>query len=139
MSKDEELQKYMILLEQYKEQINQLEMQSQYLQAAAMDYSKAKITLENLSKTDDGTETLIPIGGGAFVYASLENTSKVLIDIGSDLVAEKNFEDAIKKIDAKLEELQKNQDKLNAMMEQFQAEAIDISAKAQKIANEQQK
>ena len=104
-----------------------------------MDYSKAKITLENLSKTDDGTETLIPIGGGAFVYASLENTSKVLIDIGSDLVAEKNFEDAIKKIDAKLEELQKNQDKLNAMMEQFQAEAIDISAKAQKIANEQQK
>ena len=34
---------------------------------------------------------------------------------------------------------QKNQDKLNAMMEQFQAEAIDISAKAQKIANEQQK
>ena len=139
MSKDEELQKYMILLEQYKEQINQLEMQSQYLQAAAMDYSKAKITLENLSKTDDGTETLIPIGGGAFVYASLENTSKVLIDIGSDLVAEKNCEDAIKKIDAKLEELQKNQDKLNAMMEQFQAEAIDISAKAQKIANEQQK
>jgi len=139
MSKDEELQKYMILLEQYKEQINQLEMQSQYLQAAAMDYSKAKITLENLSKTDDGTETLIPIGGGAFVYASLENTSKVLIDIGSDLVAEKNCEDAIKKIDARLEELQKNQDKLNAMMEQFQAEAIDISAKAQKIANEQQK
>ena len=139
MSKDEDLQKYMILLEQYKEQISQLEMQSQYLQAAAMDYGKAKITLENLSKTDDGTETLIPIGGGAFVYASLENTSKVLIDIGSDLVAEKNFEDAIKKIDAKLEELQKNQDKLNAMMEQFQAEAIDISAKAQKIANEQQK
>ena len=139
MSKDEDLQKYMILLEQYKEQISQLEMQSQYLQAAAMDYGKAKITLENLSKTEEGSETLIPIGGGAFIYATLKNTSKVLIDIGSELVAEKNLEDAIKKIDVRIEELQKNQDKVNAMTEQFQAEAADISAKAQKIVNEQQK
>jgi len=139
MSNDEELQKYMILLEQYKEQINQLEMQSQYLQAAVMDYNKAKVTLENLSKTDDGSETLIPIGGGAFVYASLKNTSKVLIDIGSGLAAEKNFDDAIKKIDGRLENLQKNQERLNTMIESFQAEAADISAKAQKIVNEQQK
>ena len=114
-------------------------MQSQYLQAAAMDYGKAKITLENLSKTEEGSETLIPIGGGVFVYATLKNTSKVLIDIGSELVAEKNLEDAIKKIDVRIEELQKNQDKVNAMTEQFQAEAADISAKAQKIVNEQQK
>ncbi|HDQ16424.1 MAG TPA: prefoldin subunit alpha [Bacteroidetes bacterium] len=139
MSKEEELQKYMMVLEQYKEQINQLDMQSQYLQAAVMDYNKAKITLENLSKTDDDSETLIPIGGGAFVYASLKNTSKVLIDIGSDLVAEKNFEGAIKKIEKRIEELQKNQDRVNNLIEQYQAEAADISEKAQEIYNERQK
>lgn len=139
MPKDEELQKYMILLEQYKEQINQLEMQSQYLQAAAMDYNKAKITLENLSKTEDGSESLIPIGGGVFMYASVTNTSKVLMDIGSGLVAEKDFDDAIKKIDKRLEELQKNQDRIIKYIEQYQAEAGDISAKAQKIINEQEK
>jgi len=139
MANDEDLQKYMILLEQYKEQINQLEMQSQYLQAAAMDYSKAKITLENLSKTDDGSETLIPIGGGAFVYASLSNTSQVLIDIGSGLVAEQNFESAIKKIDERLGELEKNQEKITTMIESFQREAAEISAKAQNIMNQQQK
>ena len=139
MANDEDLQKYMILLEQYKEQINQLEMQSQYLQAAAMDYSKAKITLENLSKTDDGSETLIPIGGGAFVYASLSNTSQVLIDIGSGLVAEQNFESAIKKIDERLGELEKNQEKITTMIESFQKEAAEISVKAQNIMNQQQK
>ena len=55
MTKDEELAKYMAQIEQYKEQINTLEMQNSYLQAAIADYNKAKITLEQLDKTDKNT------------------------------------------------------------------------------------
>ena len=139
MTKDEELQRYMVMIEQYKEQMNQLEMQAQYLQAAFMDYNKGKITLENISKANDGAESLIPIGGGVFIYASVKNTSKVLLDIGSGIAAEKSLDDAIEKIDERLENLQKNQDQLNSMIEQLQSEAADVSAKAQKIINEQEK
>jgi len=52
------------MIENYKEQMNQLEMQQQYLQAAIADYTKAKITLENLSKTDEKADILLPIGVG---------------------------------------------------------------------------
>jgi prefoldin alpha subunit len=137
MTKDEELQRYMVMIEQYKEQLNQLEMQGQYLQAAVMDYNKGKLTLENISKADDGTESLIPIGGGVFIYATVKDNSNVILDIGSGIAAEKSFEDAIKKIDMRLETLQKNQDQLNSMIEQIQSEAADVSAKAQKLMNEQ--
>jgi prefoldin alpha subunit len=139
MTQDEELSKYMVLIEQYKEQMNTLDTQSQYLQAAVADYSKAKITLEQLSKADDGSEALIPIGGSVYLYANVKDTSKVLFDVGAGITTEKSFDDAIKKIDERIDNIQKNQEKLGAMIEQLQAEAIEISNKAQKLLSEQEK
>lgn len=138
MNKDEELNRYMVQIEQYKEQMNQLEMQFQYLNAAFADYNRAKITLENLTKADAGSEVLLPIGGGVFIGATAKDTSTVLMDIGGDLVTEKTPEEAIKKIDKRLENLEKTQVKMNEMMERLQNEATEVSAKAQKIMSEQQ-
>ena len=138
MNKDEELNRYMVQIEQYKEQMSQLEMQFQYLHAALADYNKAKMTLENLSNADTGSEVLFPIGGGAFISATAKNTSKVLMDIGGDLVTEKTPEDVIKKIDERLENLEKTQVKMNEMMQNLQNEAAEVSAKAQKLISEQQ-
>jgi prefoldin alpha subunit len=136
MTKDEELSRYMILIENYKEQLNSLDMQYSYLQAAIADYNKAKITLEQLIKTDNGTEVLLPIGGSTFVSAVTKSTSKVLFDIGGGIVTEKTSEDAIKKIDKRIESLQQTQEKLSSMAQQLQTEATQISEKAQSILEE---
>ncbi len=139
MTKEEELSKYMAQIEYYREQINQLETQVSYLQAAINDYSRAKMTLENLDKTGDGTEVLLPIGGSTYITSIAKNPSKVLFDIGSGIVTEKTSKDAIKKINKRTEDLQKTQDKIGTMMQQLQEEAGEISAKAQEILSEQQK
>ena len=136
MTKDEELARYMAVIEQYKEQLNSLDIQSQYLQAAISDYNKAKITIEQLNNTDRGTEILVPIGGSTFLNANVQDTSKVLFDIGGGVVTEKKSEDAIKKIDARLEDLHKTQEKLFNMIQKLQNEAMEISAKAQEILSE---
>lgn len=138
MTKDEELAKYMALIEQYKEQMNSIEMQSQYLQAAIADYNKARLTIEQLSNTDTGTEMLLPIGGSTYIDAAAKNTSKVLYDIGGGIVTEKTTEDAIKKIDERIESLQKTQEKLITTMQQLQSETTEVYAKAQKILAEKQ-
>lgn len=139
MTQEEELSRYMVLIEQYKEQMNTLDMQAQYLQAAINDYNKAKITLENLSKADNGTEALIPIGGSVYIYVDVKDTSKVLFDIGAGITSEKSFDDTVKKIDERIEIIQKNQEKLTSMIQQLQLEAEEISNKAQKILSEQEK
>jgi len=139
MTREEELSKYMILIENYKEQLNSLEMQYSYLQAAIADYTKAKVTLEQLSKTDDGTEVLLPIGGSTFISATAKSTSKVLFDIGGDIVTEKTSDDAIKKIDKRIEGLQQTQEKLSSMAQQLQTEAEEVSDKAQKLLAEEKK
>lgn len=138
MANDEELTRCMALIEQYKEQMNQLDMQSQYLQAAIADYNKAKITLEQLNNAEAGTEMLLPIGGSAYVNATAKDTSKVLFDIGGGIVTEKKSEDAIKNIDKRIEQLQKTQEKLTEMIQNIQAEATETYAKAQKILAEKE-
>ena len=54
-------------------------------------------------------------------------------------VTEKTSEDAIKKINQRIDDLQKTQEKLLTMMQNLQNEATEISAKAQKLYEEQQK
>ena len=137
MTKEEELSKYIAQIEQYKEQINQLEMQSSYIQGAILDYNKAKMTLENLNNADKDNDVLIPIGGSTFINAKAADTSKVLFDIGSGIVSEKNYEDAIKKIDERIEDLQKTQESIVSMVQKLQNEAEEISLKAQKIYQDQ--
>jgi len=137
MTKEEELSKYMAQLEQYKEQINTLEMQSSYIQSAILDYNKAKITLENLNNADKDNNVLIPIGGSTFINAKAADTSKVLFDIGSSIVTEKNYEDAMKKIDERMEDLQKTQENILSMIQKLQNESEEISTKAQKLYQNQ--
>ena len=81
MTKDEEFNRYMMIVEQCKEQMNQLEMQSQYLQAAVMDYNKAKITIEKLNEIEKDTNMLIPLGGGTFIDATAKKQSKILLSV----------------------------------------------------------
>lgn len=139
MTKEEELSKYIALIEHYKEQIGSLEMQFSYLQAAIADYTKAKMTVEQLSKTDEDSEILLPIGGSTFINATAKNTSKVLFDIGGGVVTEKTSDDAIKKIDNRIEHLQQTQEKISSMVQQLQAETAEASSKAQTLLSEENK
>lgn len=137
MTNEEELSRYMALIENYKEQMRSLEVQASYLQAAMADYTKAKLTLEKLSKTVDGTDILLPIGGSTLIAAKAKNPSKVLFDIGGGVIAEKSSEDAIKKIDKRMKNLQQTQEKISSMIQNIQAEATEVSNKAQKILSEE--
>ena len=139
MTNEEELSKYMVLIEQFKEQINSLEQQSSYIQAAILDYNKAKITLENIKDTKKENEILVPIGGNTFITAKAADTSKVLYNIGAGYVTEKKATDVIKNINEKIEELQKSQEKVISLIQNIELQANEASEKAQKLINQEKK
>jgi len=133
MTKEEELQEHMALIEQYKEQLNSLDLQFSYLQNAIMDQTKAKMTLEHLSKTDTGVDVLLPIGSGAFIDATAKKKAKVLFDVGEGIIMEKTYEDVIDKIDKRINNLQQTQEKISNMVQKLQTEAAEVTDKAQKL------
>ena len=136
MTKEEEMQKYMMLIEQYKEQLSSLDVQFSYLQNAIMDQTRAKTTLENLDKTAEGVDVMIPIGGGAFIDATAKKTSKALFDIGDGVVIEKTSKDIVKKMDERIKNLQQTEEKISSMAQQLQTEVNEITEKAQNLMSE---
>ncbi len=133
MNQEEEFQRYAAMVDYYKSQLESIEQQNNYLQAAVMDYQKAKLTVQKLAETKSGNEMLIPIGGGVFTYATTKNPSKVLADIGAGIVIEKDPKNALSIIDKRIKELQDNQESLNDMSQKIQDQMREISRKAQAI------
>ena len=136
MTKEEELQKYMDSIERCKEQLNSLDIQFSYIQNVIADQTKAKLALEQLKKTDDNVDLLFPVGGGAFIDATAKKTSKILFDVGDGVVIEKSSNEVIKKIDKRMEDLRKTEEKISSMAQQLQLEAAQSTEKAQKIISE---
>jgi len=139
MNKEEELQKNMAIIEYYKEQLRSLEVQFSYLQNAIADHTKAKITLEKLSKTKKETNVLLPIGGGAFIDAIAKNPALVLFEVGNGIVIEKTADEAAEKIGKRIKDLQQTEEKISSMAQQLQNGAADASVKVEKILSEQEK
>ena len=133
MNREEEFQRYAAMADYYRSQLETIDTQNNYLQAAIMDYQKAKITVEKLAETKSGEEMLIPIGGGVFTYATTKKPSKVLTDIGSGIVIEKTPKDTIQVIEKRIKDLKANQESLNKMSEQIQNQMKEISQKAQAL------
>ena len=137
MTKEEELQKYMVTIEQCKEQLNALENQFNMLQNAIIEQTKAKITIDNLGKLKNDMEIMMPVGGGIFVNATAKKTSKVLMDVGGGVVIEKELKDAIEKINNRIEDFQKTEERISGIVQQLQMEAENATMKAQELIDEQ--
>ena len=133
MNQEEEFQRYAAMVDYYKSQLESIENQQKYLQAAVMDYQKAKLTIEKISETKSGKEILIPIGGGIYTYATSKKPSKVLADIGSGIVIERKPKDALGIIDKRINGLQSDKQSLNQMTQKIQNQMNEISKKAQEI------
>lgn len=133
MTQEEEFQRYATLVEYYKEQLQSIDQQFSYLQAAVMDYNKAKITIEKIGEAKEGTEILIPIGGGTFSFATVKDTKKILTEVGAGIVLEKNPDEANEILDRRIEDLQKNQEALSNMSKNIQQQLEEVSAKAQQL------
>jgi len=136
MTKEDELQKYMTLIEYYKEQLKTLDYQFSLIQTTINDQTKAKITLENINGVKNDSELLLPIGGGAFINTTLKNSSKVLYDVGEGIVIEKTVEDTIKKVDIRIKELQQTEENISTMVQQIQNEASNAQNKAESILSQ---
>jgi len=139
MGIEEELQRYAVLIENYRAQLESLENQFSLIQAAIAEYSKARQTVEKLGETENETEVLIPLGGGVFAYGKTITTSKVLTDIGEGILVEKTLSDAVKTLDKRIENLQQSQDTISRMTQRIQEELAEVTSKAQKLLEEQRK
>jgi len=139
MTKEEEITRNLTLIEYYKQQLESIDIQLQYLQSTLADYQRAKITVEQLNTVDDNSEILIPVGAGTFVNGSLKNTSNVLIGVGAGIVIEKTVDEAVIKLEERIKRIQENLEKMVSLGQKIQSDAEELSHKTQQMMEETQR
>ena len=136
MTQEEDVAKNLTLIEYYKQQLESIEMQLQYMQATVAEYQRAKITVEQLHAVDDNADILIPVGGGAFINGSVKNTSHVLLGVGAGFVMEKTVDETVAKLDEQIRKVQESYEKVVSLAQKIQSDAEELSAKTQKMMEE---
>jgi len=139
MTKEEEITRNLSLIEYYKQQLESIDMQLQYLQSTLADYQRAKITVEQLHAVDENSELLIPVGAGTFVNGSLKNASNVLIGVGAGIVIEKTVDEAVLKLEERIKRIQENLEKMVSLGQKIQSDAEECSKKTQHMMEETQR
>jgi len=124
--------------QQFQYQAESIAQQLNVLQITIRDLETALITITALKDEPAGKETLVPIGFGSFVNATLTNPEKVVIGIGAGVSVEKKIDEAKALLEKRKGELTKYQEQMNSTLEKLGSEMQNIQKIAQKHQQTQQ-
>ena len=118
-------------------QLQELTNQTGALEARMMELEAAENALKEVNGTKEGSEMLLPLGGGCYGYGTLTNKDRFMVEIGAGLVKEQGLKDAIANINGKKNDVENvgkklkteiysimgSMDKIGLELQQFQMAA----------------
>ncbi|WP_086976131.1 prefoldin subunit alpha [Archaeoglobus fulgidus] len=136
MSSEKEVQEKIATLQILQEEAEALQRRLMELEILENEYRKTLETLEFFESIDTSVEALMNLGGGVFAYVDVKNSKKMLVDIGSGIVVEREVGEAIEFVKNRIKKIKENQEKMTSMLQQVLSQAQRIQ---QELAARQQK
>jgi prefoldin alpha subunit len=96
------------------------------------------VTLDGITKAEEGQEILLPIGSNSFVFATLQDVQKVILGIGSDAAIETSIEKAQEKLAERAQELREISTTLQNQLRTSLQRIEELRATVQEIYNKMQ-
>lgn len=122
------LQQVAAQMQELDQVIEALRTQVQRLRAEQRDVEGAIDAIETL---DSGDEVQVPLGGGAYVHAAIEDMDAVIVGIGGGYAAERDEGDAVGVLEGKVERLQSEIDEAAEAIADLEAQGEELSVQAQ--------
>jgi len=135
MSSEKEIQEKIATLQILQEEAEAIQRRIMELEILENEYRKTLETLEFFKSIDSDVEALMNLGGGIFAYVDVKNSKKMLVDIGSGVVVEREVGEAIEFIKKRIGRIEENQEKMTSMLQQILAQIQRIQ---QEIAKQQE-
>ncbi len=135
----QQMQDLAVRHQQFQYQAEAISQQMNMLKITIKDLETALTTITALKDVQAGKETLVPIGFGSFVNATLTNTDKVVIGIGAGVSVEKKIDEAKIFLEKRKEELTKYFEQMNNALVKLSQELQNIEKIAQRFDQSQQK
>lgn len=120
--------------EAYRQQLAALDEQRAMLGGVIADYRRARESLAALDKVGAGEEVLLPLGGGAFVHATLANPGRVVSTLGAGVHAETPLADAIRRMEARIDSVAEAERRMAEESKRLEGELAELSRQVQAMA-----
>jgi len=133
---ESQMQKLLMQLEYGKRQMNELNRQAQLAESAVAEINSAIEALDELKSQKPGAEVLVPVGGGAFVKASLKDMGTVLVGVGAEMYVEKGIAEAVKTFEERKVKLVESLSTIQKTMGELGMRVAELDAQAQRIMSQ---
>ncbi len=132
MTDEQKVQEKLAALQYLQSEAEVLQRRIVELELLENEYRKTLETLEFFESIDSDVEALMNLGGGVFAYVDVKNSKKMLVDIGSGVVVEREVKEAIEFVKNRIKKIEENSKNLTAMLQQVLAQAAKIQEELSK-------
>ncbi len=118
------LQRY---LQEYGQQVEIYSQQLQLIDDGRMEAIAAIETLKSVGASAEEEVVLLQLGGGASVRAKILEPQKVLLNIGSDVVVERNNPEAVEYLQDRITEMEASGKKVAETIDRIRTQMNEIA------------
>jgi prefoldin alpha subunit len=119
MTADSELNEKVFQAEMLRKQAEAAAEQLDVVMKTLMEMTATKEALAEIGKAGKGTETLVPLGAGVYVKASVSDTEKVFMGLGAQTVVEKDVDSCLKILDEQIVKIEEARQRLTETVDQI--------------------
>jgi prefoldin alpha subunit len=122
-------------LQELSEQIQALEEEKETVRDEIEDLEAEKTeideAIEGIETLESGSTVQVPLGGGAYLRADVEDIDEVIVELGGGYAAEQAQGDAVDVLENKKENLDDRIDGLQSEIAEIEAESQELEQEAQ--------
>ena len=98
------------------------------------DLNYANMTLESIEKEEENADLLVPVGGGSYVKAKLQEKNTVLVGMGAGVTVEKTLAQAKETVQNRISQLEKTRASLQQQFTQIIERIREDRARLEEIS-----
>ncbi|KAF5065971.1 Prefoldin subunit alpha [anaerobic digester metagenome] len=129
---EREVQVLQHYLNEYGQQIEVLSQQLQMIEHGRAEAAAAVETLVALAASPDGT-VLLPVGGGASLRVKVLDADRVLLNLGSEVVVERQNAEAREFLEDRMTEMEASSKRLAETLGKLQGQANEVAQRLDQI------
>ncbi len=117
-------------LQEIQESITSLE---ETIEGIREEQSAIDEAIEAVETLETGSTVQVPLGGGAYVRATVEDIDEVIVELGADYAAEFDQEHATETLERKKDNLDDRIDEVNDRIADLESESSELEQQAQQM------
>ena len=132
-NKEKEAQELYVEFKMLDEQIKQLQKHLELITNQLVELTVSNNSLDELKKISSEKNIFVPVSSGIFAKAVINDTSQLFVNIGANVIVQKNLDSTKKLIQNQIEEIKNIQKKILEDLEKMTNRAMHLERQLQGI------